>query len=480
MKCNVTRGFQVLLVLVLVLSLCMTTGCGGKSKTKKPASDKTELFKETVAAPTAAPETKPAVKEKNDGLVSVRQSVVGTPQIFAAAYFGDGAEDPYVTMQEATPGLCEALPFLLDIPQDRVIGEAGDLFCIVPADENATVAVSRGYWDDENQQCIYDNMVYSSSSGEPILLFCNSGGWVPDTQVYICGESGEVYWYPQPDDNKCAMAVTDDNGENLFLDFTDYSELLQTKHTQMMEAEWAAPTAEMLENTSWSWESYLLDSREVHYQVIFEEEILSVRWNDGFDEMDHEYLYAPWELTYEGDYAVLTIDFGDFAGTLRYNLLYHEVFEQLYVALDVTQEDLPVGWEPLFRILSKPQAPEPADMIGTWELAWTEVEGERVEAEPGERTIEIQSAASAGLLMSYTSREFPDNNFSNELLTIDARQMYILCGNDEWVADVNYTGPWDTTYAVTLTVDDILIKQNYFLLDGAPSVSYEYFSRVGY
>ena len=80
--------------------------------------------------------------------------------------------------------------------------------------------------------------------------------------------------------------------------------------------------------------------------------------------------------------------------------------------------------------------------------------------------------------MSYTSREFPDNNFSNELLTIDARQMYILCGNDEWVADVNYTGPWDTTYAVTLTVDDILIKQNYFLLDGAPSVSYEYFSRV--
>jgi hypothetical protein len=88
MKCNVTRGFRVLLVLVLVLSLCMTTGCGKKSKTEKPISDKTELFKETVAAPTAAPETKPAVKEKNDGLVSVRQSVVGTPQIFAAAYFG--------------------------------------------------------------------------------------------------------------------------------------------------------------------------------------------------------------------------------------------------------------------------------------------------------------------------------------------------------------------------------------------------------
>ena len=48
----------------------------------------------------------------------------------------------------------------------------------------------------------------------------------------------------------------------------------------------------------------------------------------------------------------------------------------------------------------------------------------------------------------------------------------------EWVADVDYVGPWDTTYTVTLTTDDILIKQNYFLLDGAPSVSYEYFRRV--
>ena len=38
---------------------------------------------------------------------------------------------------------------------------------------------------------------------------------------------------------------------------------------------------------------------------------------------------------------------------------------------------------------------------------------------------------------------------------------------------------WDTTYAFTLTVDDILIKQNHFLVDGAPMVSYEYFRRAG-
>ena len=56
--------------------------------------------------------------------------------------------------------------------------------------------------------------------------------------------------------------------------------------------------------------------------------------------------------------------------------------------------------------------------------------------------------------------------------------MYYDCGNEERVADVDYVGPWDTTYTVTLSAEDILIKQNYFLVDGAPTVSYEYFCRV--
>ena len=119
------------------------------------------------------------------------------------------------------------------------------------------------------------------------------------------------------------------------------------------------------------------------------------------------------------------------------------------------------------------------EMLGDWDLAWTEVEGDRNEAEPGSCSIEIQMSASSGMLMSYTSQEFPHQNFENELLTFDNREMYYGCGNDGWVADLAYVGPWNTTYAFTLTVDDILIKQNYYLLDGAPTVSYEYFRRAG-
>ena len=117
-------------------------------------------------------------------------------------------------------------------------------------------------------------------------------------------------------------------------------------------------------------------------------------------------------------------------------------------------------------------------MLGDWELAWTEVEGDRNEVEPGVCSISIQMGASSGMLMSYTSHEFPHNNFENELLTFDERELHYGCGNDAWVADLAYVGPWDTTYAFTLTVEDILIKQNYYLLDGAPTVSYEYFRRA--
>jgi len=460
-----------IIALFLAGILLLTTGCG---KSKDSPAESTVPAETVTAEQTAAPVSPEA------SLNSLRQTMVGTPQLFAVAYFGyHDSPDVFEIMQENAYWLCQEMPFLMEIPQDRIIGEGGDLFCIVPLDEEATVAVSKGYWDDENQQHIYDDMLYSSAAGEPILLFCNNAGWEPDTQVYISGESGEVFWYPQEDDNRCASSQRNEDGEVLFRDFSPYRELLMAKHSGMKDSGWSMPTKESLIGTSWSCYDYLKDYRNVSYQVTFEEDILSVRWYDGIDENPHEYLYAPWELSYDEGFAILEIDFRELAGVLRYNLLYDENLETLYVAMDAVQEEMPIGWEPLYRFLLRSVAPQPTDLIGEWELVWTEVEGDRIEAEPGKTTVGIMSAASGGLLMSYISEDFPDNNFYDELLTIDARRMHILCGNDEWVADLDYVGPWDTTYAVTLTSEDILIKQNYFLLDGAPTVSYEYFLRIG-
>lgn len=452
--------------ILLLIFLLFASGCS------KPI-DLPE--KPTVPAET----TEPVLGDSS--LVSLRQAMIGTPQLFAVAYFGYHETgfpiDPFEVMQENAPQLCADLPFLLDIPPERIIGESGELFCIVPLDENATVAVSKGAWIDGVDQCLYEESLYFSESGEPILVFCNSAGFEPDVQVYISGPSGQVFWYPMVDDNLCAMPYRNDNWDMLFYDFSPYREMLVNRY-RGMEDGWTVPTAEILRGSTWCWEGFLKDGREVSYQVTFAEDTLSVLWNDGIDLERHEYPDAVWELTPEDGYAVLSIDFREMGGILRYNLRYHEEFEILYLGMDVLQEEMPIGREPLYRYMTLPAAPEPAEMLGKWELAWTEVEGDRNEAEAGSCNIEIGISASSGFLMSYTSREFPRNNFEHEHLTFDEREMYYGCGNDLWVGDLDYVGPWETTYTVTLTVDDILIKQNYFLVDGAPTVSYEYFRRV--
>lgn len=464
-----------IIALFLAGILLLTAGCGksGEPPAESPAPA------ETTGAAQADDHGSPEAS-----LNSLRQAMVETRQLFAVAYFGyhDTLDsplpvDPFTVMQEYAPQLCADLPFLPEIPEDRIIGESGDLFCIVPLDEDATVAVSRGSWHESSETYLYENSLYFSKSGEPILLLCNNGGFEPDTQVCISGPSGDVIWYPQTDDNHCAMPLRNEDWDDLFLDFSPYREMLTADYRDM-KGEWIMPTAEMLCGSTWYWEGFLKDGREARYRLSFHGDTLSVQWNDGYDMDDHVYRDAPWELTQEDGFCLLSIDFGEFAGVLRYNLWYHEVYEQLYVAMDVLQEEMPIGWEPLYRFLMPPATPEPTEMLGLWELAWTEVEGDRNEAEPGSCTMEIKTSAASGHLVSYTSREFPNTNFKNEPLTFDMREMYPGCGNGEWVADVDYVGPWDTTYTVTLTADDILIKQNYFLLDGAPSVSYEYFRRV--
>ena len=153
-----TRIFAALLSGILLLA-----GCAGSS----------EDLNATTAPPAAAQVENTVAAEQADAastdasLVSLRQAMVETPQLFAVAYFGyhdtmdsDAPVDPYAVMRAQAPELCKDLPFLLDIPRDRVIGNHGDLFCIVPLDENATVAVSKGIWSDSSEEVLYEKSLY--------------------------------------------------------------------------------------------------------------------------------------------------------------------------------------------------------------------------------------------------------------------------------------------------------------------------------
>ncbi len=366
-------------IIVLLISGFLLAGCGNHPGTpeetkaqgeKKPkpslsvqetesaTEPATEPATELATGPVTEPITEPIQMEYDPTLTSLRQAMIGTPELFAVAYFGYHESqdmqipvDPYKILKERACWLCEDLPFLLQIPEENIVGEWGDLYCIVPLDEDATVAVNRGVWDDSTGQALYDEVIYRSECGDPILLFCNSGGWEPDTQLSITGPSGEVVWYPALNDMTCPEPLLNDNWEERFFDFTPYKELLMADHRQMKDMGWKLPTTETLIGNAWGWFGYLKDGREAFYQVTFHEDTLFVRWNDGLDEEDYTFPEATWELSYDEGFAVLTVDFREFAGTMSYNLLYDERFNELYVGMDVIPEDMNIGWEPMSRFL---------------------------------------------------------------------------------------------------------------------------------
>ena len=145
------KYIRILVVMLLVCSIVFTAGCN--KKTALPP----ETFSETTTEPKPT-ETEPPTTENcvaDPSLTSFRQAMVDTPNVFAVAYLGypevvgeDLQSDPFAIMQENAYWLCEDLPFLMEIPQDRIVGENGELYCIVPRDENATVTVCHSYTKD--------------------------------------------------------------------------------------------------------------------------------------------------------------------------------------------------------------------------------------------------------------------------------------------------------------------------------------------
>ncbi len=475
---------RIFAAVLLVCGMILTAGC--MEQTPLPTPTAPQPVTQPKPVDTVPPTTEPSAGEI--ALNSLRQGMVETPQIFAVAYLGYHTDwnsglpvDPFGAMEAYTPQLCEDLPFLLEIPQERVIGEHGELFCIVPLDTDAQVAVSLGAWDEVNEEYIYEESLYLEQSGEPILLFCNDSGWVPDTQLSISGPSGDVIWYPQLDDNECAMALLNDNGDDLFLDFSPYREMLAADYRETLEnVEWEGilPTEEDLIGNTWVWSGYSKVGWEANYSVTFNQGYLDVCWNDGIDPMEHVYNNAPWTLEHKDGYAVLTIDFAEFAGVLRYDVLYSRFYDDLYIIQDVLQEEMNIGWEPLSRYLMKPAAPDPMDMTGTWELVWTEIEGYREEAESNTCFLEITTDYEGLYWISYNDYAFPDENYENKELVVFPFEMYYGCGNDQWSATVNHTGKFGTEYSLTLLFNDTLLLQRYWEVDGAPMVSYASYRRV--
>lgn len=209
-----------------------TTGTAGLTS---PAEGQKPESSNATYASDATPTIEPIMPTENwedPSLVIFRQVMVETPQLFAAAFFGYVSQDgdPFAVMQEAAPQLCEDLPFLLTIDQEHILGVEGQLFCIVPADENATVAVNRRPWNAETESYEEPEVLYRSESGSPILVMCPNEDWIPDTEVVITDSNGTVsIWSPYLDPSSHISALRNENGESLIFDFTSYDELPESR-----------------------------------------------------------------------------------------------------------------------------------------------------------------------------------------------------------------------------------------------------------
>lgn len=473
---NSSGAFIRILALVLFCTMLLSAGCTSKTP---EATNTPETNAPVQTKPATEATTEP--DEEDVSIYPFRQAMVETPQVFAAAYFGyadtidsDEPVDPFAVMEAEAPQLCADLPFLLTIPDENIVGARyGELFCIVPRDPNATVAVNRGIWNESSEVYDYTDVIYRSESGAPILLFCNNAGWEPDTQVVITESDGtSVTWYPRINRLRWVDTLRNEAGEELLWDFTPYVEILRREHQSCLDSQWDYPTVSDLFGVDWSY-----GFGEDSYQVTFRDDVCDVRWTDGAE--SHEYPDAPWQLDYAEGFAILTIDFGEFAGVKRYNVLIHRELELLYIAMDISDESIEIGWDSLYQWLTPAEIliPPPEAMVGAWDLIWTEVEGYRNQEDPGNQTV-IITADGAGLYwIDFIDRDFPDWSYDGKELVVFPEALYYSCRNDQWSATVNYVNSYGTQYSLTLLDDGTLLMQQAWEMEGAPMVSYSCFQR---
>ena len=259
MKTTPRRVFALMLALILLLSLC---ACVQKTQTEpnesRTSTDKVKMpTKPDKKTPEKQPEEAPLQNDMRDrtsrdeasdtqpvqygfsqeaetSLGWLRDRIDFPMTMFGAAYLGyvgglfeEGFEAGFPSwLWETNEAMLLEYPFITEIDEDHIIGGAGYLYCIVPVDENATVAINRVQWNEKTQTDEVTEVLYRSESGEPVLLFANLDGvaYEADTQVFITDNNGNTCeWYPSLDAMSYLAPCISEAGDFLSFDFTEYA-----------------------------------------------------------------------------------------------------------------------------------------------------------------------------------------------------------------------------------------------------------------
>ena len=259
----------------------------------------------------------------DDSLDLLRQELDDRQQDerFAVAYIGDidgKLSDLAVPlrdwMNDTAPELCAQYTFIRSIPQERVVDDSGSLFCVVPHDPNATVAVNRVRWNEAKGGYETVEVLYRSESGDPILLFVsNDLGSVPtDTTELLLTDSHSdtLSWYPIP--GMVALPYDYENDRKLAYDFTNCGESIVGGG----EIGWTCPSGSQLTQEVWAWDGNTdkpaLATLELHANSSQEDDWGSATftwWYESDFVTPEEVYEGEWGLSANGEYSgVLMLD----------------------------------------------------------------------------------------------------------------------------------------------------------------------------
>ena len=260
MNCKLIRQiFALMLALALVLSLCAcgvspqelldlfgslqtsddeesTTGQTRPAKDSGTLPDKDTASSGTTQNGAAGNGGASGYPPQSAGSAEGAQSLAGLRELydlpdvmFGATYLGY-VEEPVAAgssqwLWEVNETMAQKYPFMTEIDANHIIGSAGYLYCIVPQDENATLAINRIQWSWDTAAYEVTEVLYRAETGEPVLLFANLDGvaYEIDTQIFVTDSSGNTCeWYPTLDEQNVIVPCVTEDGVYHATDFTEY------------------------------------------------------------------------------------------------------------------------------------------------------------------------------------------------------------------------------------------------------------------
>lgn len=211
-------------------------------------------------------------EEAKASLTTLCQEMDGTTYLFAVAYLGyvgEPTEHPAEWIQNICPQIMKDFPFIKEVSEKQIVGSIGDLYCIVPRDAQASVAINQLINEEDATGGAKEagDILYRSEAGAPILLFCNEYRYWDraDVEITVVGTDGEqAVWQPMLDEEEYVVLPQNDDGEFLAMDFTYYPDW-DIEFGDMTSMGWYTPDLEDLKETTWNTWQYSEEGERIIY-----------------------------------------------------------------------------------------------------------------------------------------------------------------------------------------------------------------------